>query len=73
MQKKLTITIEENIYNDLRLVVGKGKISKFIEKIIKPYVTKDNLRLAYQIMANDDKREKEACEWEEGSISNDFS
>jgi predicted CopG family antitoxin len=73
MQKKLTITIEENIYNDLRLVVGKGKISKFIEKIIKPYVTKDNLRLAYQTMAKDDQREKEACEWEEGLINNDFS
>lgn len=73
MQKKLTITIEENIYNDLHLVVGKGKISKFIERIIKPYVTKDNLRLAYQKMAKDKQREKEACEWEEGLINNDFS
>ncbi len=73
MQKKLTITIEENIYNDLHSVIGRGRISKFIEKIIKPYVTKDNLRFAYQAMAQDKQREKEACEWEEGLINNDFS
>ncbi len=73
MQKKLTITIQENIYNDLHLIVGKGRISKFIENIIKPYITKDNLRLAYQAMAKDKQREKEACEWEKGLINNDFS
>ena len=65
MQKKLTITIEENIYNDLHLVVGKGKISKFIERIIKPYITKDNLRLAYQTMAKDKQREKESAQYAE--------
>ena len=54
-------------------MVGKGRISKFIEKIIKPYVTKDNLRLAYQTMAKDEEREKEACDWEEGLINNDLS
>jgi hypothetical protein len=73
MQKKLTITIEENIYNNLHLVVGRGRISKFIENIIKPYIITDNLRLAYQAMAKDGKREKEACEWEDGLIHNDFS
>jgi predicted CopG family antitoxin len=73
MQKKLTITIEENIYNDLHSVIGRGKISKFIENIIKPHVTIDNLRLAYQEMAQDKQREKEACEWGEGVINNDFS
>jgi hypothetical protein len=73
MQKKLTITIQESIYNDLHLVVGKGRISKFIENIIKPYITTDNLRLSYQTMAKDKQREKEACEWEEGLINNDFS
>lgn len=73
MQKKLTITIEENIYNDLYSVVGKGKISKFIERAIQPLVTKDDLRSAYQQMANDGQREKEAHEWEEGLINNDFS
>jgi hypothetical protein len=73
MKKKLTITIEEKVYKDLYLTIGKRKISKFIEKIIKPYVTNDNLKLAYQKMANDKQREKEAYEWEEGLINDDFN
>ena len=73
MQKKLTITIEENIYHNLHSVIGRGRISKFIERIIKPHITEDNLRLAYQEMAKDEQREKEAYEWEEGLIINDFS
>ena len=73
MKKKLTITIEEKVYNDLYLTIGRRKISKFIEKIIKPYVTNDNLKLAYQQMAKDKQREKEAYEWEEGLISDDFN
>jgi predicted CopG family antitoxin len=73
MQKKLTISIEENIYNNLYLVIGKRKISKFIENLIKPYITKDDIKLAYQEMAKDQQREKEAREWEEGLITNDFN
>ena len=73
MQKKLTITIEENTYYDLHSVIGRGRISKFIEKAIRPYIAKDNLRLAYQEMASDKQREEEAHEWEEGLINNDFS
>ena len=72
MQKKLTLNIEEKLYNDLYLIIGKRKISKFIENLIKPYLARDNLRLAYQEMARDEQREKEACQWEEGLINNDF-
>lgn len=71
MHKKLTITIEEDIYNDLHLIIGRGNISKFIEDVVKPYLTHDNLRLAYQEMIKDNQREKEAAEWEEGLINND--
>jgi len=61
MKKKLTITIEEKVYNDLYLTIGKRKISKFIEKIIKPYVTINNKKtkaMADQIMTVSKKRLK---------------
>jgi hypothetical protein len=73
MQKKLTISIAENVYNDLYAVIGKRKISKFIENLIKPHIVGDNLSLAYQEMADDKQREFEACEWTEGLIEHDFS
>jgi predicted CopG family antitoxin len=73
MQKKLTISIAENVYNDLYSVIGKRKISKFIENLIKPHIVGDNLSLAYQEMAQDAQREIEACQWTEGLIHHDFS
>ena len=38
MQKKLTITIDEDVYAGLYRVVGRGKISKFIESLVRPHV-----------------------------------
>ena len=73
MQKKLTITIAENVNHDLYAVIGKRKISKFIENLIRPHIVGDNLSLAYQEMAQDVQREIEACEWTEGLIEHDFS
>ena len=73
MQKKLTISIAENVYNDLYAVIGRRKISKFIENLIRPHLVSDDLLLAYQEMAQDAQREIEADEWTEGLIHNDFS
>ncbi|TVQ26515.1 MAG: addiction module antitoxin, partial [Spirochaetaceae bacterium] len=33
MQKKLTLTIDEEVYDGLRRVVGPGKISRFVENL----------------------------------------
>ena len=66
MQKKLTISIAENVYNDLYAVIRKRKISKFIENLIKPHIVGDNLSLAYQEMGQDEQREIEAYQWTEG-------
>lgn len=71
MQKKLTITIDEMVYNNLYLVIGKGKISKFIENLVKPYVKETNLKLAYQEMNQNIEREREATEWTEGLTNNE--
>lgn len=65
MHKKLTISIDEVIYKALYKVVGAGKISQFIEGLVRPYVVMGNLSQAYQQMAEDEQRECEAVEWSE--------
>jgi predicted CopG family antitoxin len=65
MRKKLTLTIDENVYEGLRKNIGPRKISKFIEELVKPHVIRPNLESAYEEMAKDRKREKEAAEWAE--------
>ncbi len=68
MQKKLTITIDEQVYHGLYRVVGPGKISQFIEKLIRPHVLESSMDAAYAQMAQDTDSEDEANEWSEGLI-----
>lgn len=68
MQKKLTVTIDEEVYEGLRKTIGPRKISKFIEELVRPYVIHPDLESAYAEMAKDKKREKEAAEWAEATV-----
>jgi hypothetical protein len=68
MHKKLTITVDEKVYEGLYAIVGEGKISQFIENLVKPHVLHQDLELAYKEMAKDKKREEEADEWINGLI-----
>lgn len=68
MQKKLTITVDENVYAGLYRVAGPGKISKFIENLVRPHVLEPELDAAYELMAKDTAREKKALKWSEGPI-----
>ena len=65
MQKKLTITIDEIVYDGLRKTIGPRKISKFVQELVRPHVVRPDLESAYAEMAKDKKREKEAMEWAE--------
>jgi len=65
MQKKLTITIDEEVYEGLHKTIGPRKISRYIQEIVRPHVVRPNLDSAYAEMAKDKKREKEAAEWTE--------
>ena len=68
MVKKLTITVEQDVYQGLHEIIGRGKISNFIEDLVRPHVLKPDLSAAYQQMAEDESREREAAEWSEGLI-----
>jgi hypothetical protein len=68
MQKKLIITVDSEVYNGLYSEIGKGKISRFIESLLKPHVIKDNNDAMYLSMALDVQREAEAEDWSEGLI-----
>jgi hypothetical protein len=68
MQKKLTITLDEQVYDGLHKVIGRRKISRFIESTFRPHVMKQDLLAAYQEIARDVERESEALEWAEATI-----
>jgi len=68
MQKKLTITINEEVYAGLHNVIGRRNISQFIESLIRPHVLDKDLESAYELMAQDEAREAEAIAWIEGTM-----
>ena len=68
MQKKLTITVDQDVYEGLHKVIGRRRISQFIEDLVRPHVIGADLEAGYQAMAADEAREIEALEWSEATI-----
>lgn len=68
MQKKLTITIDEKVYDGLHRVIGRRKISRFVESVVRPHVIPLDLAASYAEMALDEAQEAEALEWAEAMI-----
>ena len=68
MQKKLTITIDEEVYEGLHKTIGPRKISRFVQELVRPHVIQPDLDSAYAEMAKDRKREKEAIAWAEANF-----
>jgi predicted CopG family antitoxin len=69
MQRKLTITLDETVYEGLHKVVGRRHISRFIEDLVRPHVLAPDLEAAYRQMAQDEARETEALTWAEATVS----
>ena len=63
MRKKLTISLDEAVYDALSALVGRGGISKLIEYPVRPHVLGGQLDAGYRALAADAAREREAGEW----------
>ena len=68
MTKKLTITIDDEVYEGLYRRVGARRISRFLESLARPHVIDADLEAGYQAMAADEAREAQADEWTENLV-----
>ena len=69
MQKRMTITLDETVYDGLMRVVGRGKVSQFLESLARPHVLDVSMDDGYRAMSKDSQREAEASEWIYGLIA----
>ncbi|HYZ26890.1 MAG TPA: hypothetical protein VE597_08270 [Geminicoccaceae bacterium] len=69
VRKKLTITVDEEVYRGLHKVVGRRHISRFLTELARPHVVEDDLEAGYRAMAADEEHEREALEWIEGVVA----
>lgn len=65
MLKKLTITVDAEVYNGLRNVIGRRRISRFLNDLARPHVTRADLAAGYRAMSADEERERDAADWVE--------
>lgn len=63
MHRRMTITLDEEVYEGLYRTVGKRRMSQFIEDLLRPHVVDTSLDDGYRAMAADQAREAEAMEW----------
>ncbi len=63
MTRKLTISIDDRVYDGLHAIVGRGNIGKFLEDLARPFVVTESLAAAYAEMTADQARDAEADEW----------
>jgi len=68
MSKKLTITVDDEVYEGLHAVVGRRRISRFLNNLARPHVMPRDLVEGYRAMAADEEREREATEWAENLV-----
>lgn len=68
VHRKRTITVDEEVYQGLHRVVGRGSISRFVSDLVRPHVVSPDLDAAYKSMARDERREEEALAWAEAVI-----
>lgn len=63
MHKRMTITLDEAVYDGLYRTIGKRRMSQFIEDLLRPHVLGASLDEGYRAMAADTEREAEALQW----------
>lgn len=63
MYKRMTVTLDEAVYDGLYRTVGKRKMSQFLEDLLKPLVLDSSLVGGYKAMASDTLRGAQADEW----------
>lgn len=67
--KKPTITVDEDVYAGLHARIGAGRISRFVNDLVRPLVSDAALEDDYAAMAVDRDREAEAEDWSEALVA----
>ncbi|MDR1622530.1 MAG: addiction module antitoxin [Synergistaceae bacterium] len=66
MRRKMTITLDEAVYEEMYRMMGRRDMSRFIENLVRVHVMDlmdTSLDEGYLAMAEDEEREIEAMEW----------
>jgi hypothetical protein len=69
LRKRLTIILDAEVYQALYQVVGRGKISRYIEDLIRPHLLPETSAEPARPQAKPKVREAEALSWMEAALA----
>lgn len=69
MQRKITISVDDAVYRGLHAVIGRGRISRFLNDLARPHVSGSAMEEAYRQKGADEAAEREALAWSEALIA----
>ncbi|MGH6922188.1 MAG: hypothetical protein ACRED5_00330 [Propylenella sp.] len=67
MPKRLTITLDDDVYEGLLSRLGRRGVSRLLNELARRTVAPFGLEEGYKAMAADEQGEREALEWVEGA------
>lgn len=67
-KKKLTIMLDTEVYEGIKNKVGSRRIGAYLSSLARPHIVTDTLEEGYKAMSCDEKYNKEADEWIEGTL-----
>ena len=68
MPRTLTITLPDDVYDELRRRAGQDDVGAYIQQLVLPATdSEQELEDGYRAMAADTEREREAFEWIEAA------
>jgi predicted CopG family antitoxin len=68
MSRQRTITLSDDVYEELKRRAGQDDVSGYIERLVRPGgISDSDLEAGYRAMAADQDREREALEWIESA------
>ena len=68
MPRKLTILLDDQVYERLHAVAGKRRVGRFVEQLVRDRIVHEDLESSYAAMAADERRESEAFDWAEATL-----
>ena len=68
MVRKLTITLDKQVYDELQGEVGSRNVRRFIESLVSSHMGGRDLEKSYREMAQEEAREQDALDWAEGTV-----
>jgi hypothetical protein len=68
MPRKLTVLLDERVYERLHAMAGKRRVGRLIEQLVRDRLLHEDLDGEYAAMAADERRESEAFDWAEATL-----